>query len=66
MIGDHGMAVMPARGDLAMEADISSDTAALDGLMEVLLHAAPSTGCCATPPVAAWVRSATSWPGLPR
>jgi hydrogenase expression/formation protein HypE len=42
-IGDHGMAVMLARGDLAIEADISSDTAALHGLVECLLEAAPST-----------------------
>jgi hydrogenase expression/formation protein HypE len=42
-IGDHGTAVMLARGDLALEADISSDTAPLNGLMECLLEAAPST-----------------------
>jgi hydrogenase expression/formation protein HypE len=32
-IGDHGMAVMLARGDLAIEADIRSDTAAVTGLV---------------------------------
>lgn len=42
-IGDHGMAVMLARGDLALEADIASDTAPLNGLVEALLAAAPST-----------------------
>jgi hydrogenase expression/formation protein HypE len=42
-IGDHGMAVMLARGDLALEADIRSDTAALNGLVEALLDAAPHT-----------------------
>jgi hydrogenase expression/formation protein HypE len=42
-MGDHGTAVMLARGDLALEADISSDTAPLHGLMESLLHAAPGT-----------------------
>jgi hydrogenase expression/formation protein HypE len=42
-IGDHGTAVMLARGDLALEADIESDTAPLNGLMESLLAAAPST-----------------------
>jgi hydrogenase expression/formation protein HypE len=42
-IGDHGMAVMLARGDLAIEADISSDTAAVSPLVESLLAAAPST-----------------------
>ncbi|MCU1354108.1 MAG: putative hydrogenase expression/formation [Acidimicrobiales bacterium] len=42
-IGDHGMAVMLARGDLALEADIRSDSAALGGLVDALLAAAPST-----------------------
>ena len=42
-IGDHGMAVMLARGDLALEADISSDTAPLNGLVDGLLAAAPET-----------------------
>ena len=42
-IADHGMAVMLARGDLALEADIRSDTAPLGGLVETLLAAAPST-----------------------
>ena len=42
-IADHGMAVMLARGDLALEADIRSDTAPLGDLMEALLAAAPST-----------------------
>ncbi|HEX3980747.1 MAG TPA: hydrogenase expression/formation protein HypE [Acidimicrobiales bacterium] len=49
-IGDHGTAVMLARGDLALEADISSDTAPLHGLVERLLEAAPSTR---------WLRDAT-------
>ncbi|MGH9018453.1 MAG: hydrogenase expression/formation protein HypE [Acidimicrobiales bacterium] len=49
-IGDHGTAVMLARGDLALEADIESDTAALHELVEVLLAAAPSTR---------WLRDAT-------
>jgi hydrogenase expression/formation protein HypE len=42
-MGDHGTAVMLARGDLALEADIASDTAALHGLVEALLAAAPGT-----------------------
>jgi hydrogenase expression/formation protein HypE len=42
-MGDHGMAVMLARGDLAIEADIRSDTAPLCGIVEALLAAAPST-----------------------
>jgi hydrogenase expression/formation protein HypE len=42
-IADHGMAVMLARGDLALDADIRSDTAAVGSLVEALLDAAPST-----------------------
>lgn len=42
-IADHGMAVMLARGDLTLEADIRSDTAPLGGLVEALFDAAPST-----------------------
>ena len=42
-IADHGMAVMLARGDLALEADLRSDTAPLGDLADVLLAAAPST-----------------------
>ena len=42
-MGDHGTAVMLARGDLALEADIVSDTAPLHELVEDLLAAAPDT-----------------------
>jgi hydrogenase expression/formation protein HypE len=42
-IGDHGMAVMLARGDLALDACIRSDTAPLADLVDTLLAAAPST-----------------------
>ena len=42
-IADHGMAVMLARGDLALEADLRSDTAPVNELVEVLFAAAPST-----------------------
>ncbi|HKI39143.1 MAG TPA: hydrogenase expression/formation protein HypE, partial [Mycobacterium sp.] len=42
-MGQHGMAVMLARGDLAIEADIASDTASVSPLVELLLAAAPST-----------------------
>jgi hydrogenase expression/formation protein HypE len=42
-LADHGMAVMLARGDLALEADISSDTAPLGDLVGALLDAAPNT-----------------------
>ncbi len=43
MVGDHGVAVMLARGDLGIVADLPSDTAPLNGLVEVLLAAAPHT-----------------------
>lgn len=49
-LAEHGMAVMLARGDLHLEADIVSDTAALHGLVDVLLEAAPDTR---------WIRDAT-------
>jgi len=42
-IGDHGVSVLIARGDLALEAEMPSDTAALNELVEVLLAAAPNT-----------------------
>jgi len=42
-IADHGMAVMLARGDLALEADIRSDTAPVGELVDALLEAAPGT-----------------------
>lgn len=42
-LGDHGMSVMMARGDLDIEADIHSDTAPVHELVELLLAAAPST-----------------------
>lgn len=40
-IGDHGVTIMLARGELDIEADISSDTAPLNGLIGDLLAAAP-------------------------
>ncbi|RDI14702.1 hydrogenase maturation carbamoyl dehydratase HypE [Rhodococcus sp. AG1013] len=49
-MGEHGMAVMLARGELAIEADIRSDTAPVNGLVHALLEAAPSTR---------WMRDAT-------
>lgn len=49
-IGDHGTAVLLARGDLALDADISSDTAPLHELTARLLEAAPNTR---------WIRDAT-------
>jgi hydrogenase expression/formation protein HypE len=49
-LADHGMAVMLARGDLALVADIRSDTAPLVSLVDALLGAAPGTR---------WMRDAT-------
>lgn len=49
-IADHGMSVMMARGDLALDAPIESDTRAINGLVEALLQAAPHTR---------WMRDAT-------
>jgi hydrogenase expression/formation protein HypE len=42
-IADHGMAVMLARGDLALESDLESDTAPVTELADALFEAAPST-----------------------
>ena len=65
-IGDHGMAVMLARGDLALDADIRSDTAPLGGLV----GGAPGGGAfhplaARSDARAASRRSATSWPATP-
>ncbi|HSR83778.1 MAG TPA: hydrogenase expression/formation protein HypE [Streptosporangiaceae bacterium] len=40
-IGDHGVTIMLARGELDIEADVRSDTAPLNGLVAGLLAAAP-------------------------
>ncbi|HWC36235.1 MAG TPA: hydrogenase expression/formation protein HypE [Mycobacteriales bacterium] len=42
-VGDHGITVMLARGDLDIEADVSSDTASLARLAAAVLDAAPDT-----------------------
>jgi hydrogenase expression/formation protein HypE len=42
-IGDHGIAVLAARGDLGLETDIQSDIAPLNHLIRALLHVAPNT-----------------------
>jgi len=43
MLGDHGATILVARGDLALEASIASDCAALHDLIQTLLAAAPGT-----------------------
>ena len=42
-IGDHGITIMLARGELDIEADVQSDTAPLNGLVAGLLDAVPGT-----------------------
>ncbi|GAA0354787.1 hydrogenase expression/formation protein HypE [Actinoallomurus spadix] len=42
-IGDHGITVMLARGELDIDADLASDTAPLHELCALLLKAAPGT-----------------------
>jgi hydrogenase expression/formation protein HypE len=41
-IGDHGVTIMLARGELDIEADVISDTAPLNGLVADLLSAVPA------------------------
>lgn len=43
MLGDHGAAIVQARGEFALESAIESDCAALHGIIGDLLHAAPGT-----------------------
>jgi hydrogenase expression/formation protein HypE len=40
-VGDHGITIMLARGELDIEADVTSDTAPLNGLVAGLLSATP-------------------------
>jgi hydrogenase expression/formation protein HypE len=42
-IGDHGITIMLARGELDIEADLESDTVPLNGLVAALLDAVPGT-----------------------
>lgn len=42
-MGDHGIAVLSARGELGLETDIQSDVAPLNGLIAAVLKAAPHT-----------------------
>jgi hydrogenase expression/formation protein HypE len=42
-VGDHGITIMLARGELDIEADVISDTAPLNGLAAALLDAVPGT-----------------------
>lgn len=44
-LGDHGAAVLNARGDLALETSIESDCCALNGLVRAMLEACPDIHC---------------------
>jgi hydrogenase expression/formation protein HypE len=48
-LGDHGMAVMAARGAVEAEVNVASDTAALHGLAAALLAAVPGVRCLKDP-----------------
>ena len=43
VLGDHGAAILAARGDFQLSAPIESDCAPLGGLIDALLAAAPNT-----------------------
>lgn len=43
VLGDHGATILNARGDMVLTTPIESDCAALHGLMDCLLAAAPNT-----------------------
>lgn len=43
VLGDHGAAILAARGDLALSVDLQSDCAGLGHLMQAVLAAAPGT-----------------------
>ena len=45
LLGDHGAAILCARGDMALETAIESDCAALHDVIATLLQAAPHTRC---------------------
>lgn len=42
-LGDHGAAILAARGDMALSSEVTSDCAGLGHLMESVLQAAPDT-----------------------
>ena len=53
-LGDHGMAVLLARGEFALGADIVSDCAPLHQLAAWLMRAAHTCAGCVTQPAAGW------------
>ncbi len=48
-LGDHGVAIMSLRENLSFETSISSDTAALHGLVAAMVHAVPGIHCLRDP-----------------
>jgi len=48
-LGDHGMAIMIARGDLELELDLASDTAPLHGMVATLLASGADLRCLRDP-----------------
>ncbi|MEZ5934058.1 MAG: hydrogenase expression/formation protein HypE [Alphaproteobacteria bacterium] len=45
LLGDHGAAILNARGDMALTTPIESDCASLHGLIEAMLAACPGIRC---------------------
>ena len=48
VLGDHGTAILIARNQLALEADVESDCQPLHGLVATMLARVPSSTACAT------------------
>ncbi|BCY18798.1 hydrogenase expression/formation protein HypE [Leptolinea sp. HRD-7] len=42
-VGDHGIAILAARGELGLDTEVKSDTAPLNNLIDAILEAAPHT-----------------------
>ncbi len=62
-VGDHGIAVLVARGDLALTASVGSDTTPLHELVgRRCWPPCRPPGGCEIPPGAGWPRPSTSWP----
>ncbi len=46
VLGDHGAAILAARGDMALSTTVTSDCQSLNGLIEAVLAAAPGLRAC--------------------
>ena len=57
LLGDHGAAILNARGDMSLTTPIESDCACLQGLIEGLLSAVPDCASCRDATRAGWPRS---------